>query len=340
MSKKKKALITGISGQDGAYLARLLIKKGYNVIGGIRCDTRLKPWRLEELGVHNKVKLIPFELLDEKKINQVIKKEKFNEIYNLAAQSFVDKSFLNPVYTNNVNALGVMRILESIRNFSKKTKFYQASSSEMFGNVKSKYFDEKTSFQPISPYAVSKLNAHWMINLYRDAYGLFCCSGILFNHESPLRSDEYVSKKIISELIKIKHKKSKNLILGNIYAERDWGYADDYVEAMWKMLQQKKPEDYVISSGMINSVKTFINKASNYLGFDLKWTGSGLNEKGIDSATDRVIIKIDKKFFRPIDIQYKHGKSDKAKKNLNWKPKTNFDNLVKLICDAELKKYK
>ncbi len=337
--KRKRALITGISGQDGAYLAKFLINKNYEVIGGAKNINPKRLWRLKELNLLNRLKIINFNLINNKNVDQIIKNGQFNEIYNLGAQSSVNESFINPIHTSNVNALGTIRILEAIKTLSKQTKFYQASTSEMFGNVKSKFFDEKTSFQPISPYAVSKLNAHWMINLYREAYGLFCCSGILFNHESPLRSEEYVSKKIISELIKVKYNKSKYFTLGNIYAQRDWGYAEDYVEAMWKMLQQKTPEDYVISSGMTNSVKTFINKASKYIGIDLKWSGKGINEKGIDRSTGKVIIKIDKKFFRPIDIQYKHGKSNKAKKILKWRPRTNFDDLVGLICDAELKKY-
>ena len=234
---KKKALITGITGQDGAYLAKFLLNKGYEVVGGERQNASGNLWRLKELGILDKVKIIPFELLEENNINSEIRQGKYNEIYNLAAQSYVDKSFLSPIYTANVNALGVIRILEALRQFSKKTKLYQASSSEMYGNTVSTIQDEKTIFKPISPYAISKLHAHWMLGLYRDAYDLFCCSGILFNHDSPLRGDDFVSKKIVTDLIKIKLNLKSCMYLGNIYAKRDWGYSLDYVEAMWKMLQ-------------------------------------------------------------------------------------------------------
>ena len=205
--KKKKALITGITGQDGAYLAKFLLEKGYDVTGGERQNSSNSLWRLKKLNIENQINIVPFELLEENIINKQIRFGKYNEIYNLAAQSFVDKSFISPVYTSNVNALGVTRILEAIRQFSRKTKFYQASSSEMFGNVKSKRKDEKTNFKPISPYAISKLHSHWMINLYREAYNLYCCSGILFNHESPLRGSNYVTQKIVRDLVRVKMKK-------------------------------------------------------------------------------------------------------------------------------------
>ena len=336
----KKALITGISGQDGAYLARYLLEKGYNVIGGHRSNSSQNLWRLKELKIDKKVKIIPFDLLEESKINKVIINGKYDEIYNLAAQSFVDKSFSSPIHTSNVNALGVTRLLEAIRQYSNKTRFYQASSSEMYGNVKTKMRQENTSFHPVSPYAISKLYAHWMLRLYRDVYNLHCCSGILFNHESPLRGDEFVTKKIVADLIKVKFKIIPYVMLGNIYVRRDWGYSMDYVEAMWKMLQQKKADDFVISSGITHTVKTFINKVAKNLDFELDWKGKGLNEYAVDKGTKKTIIKIKKEFFRPTEVVYAYGNPSKAKKILKWEAKTNFHALVKIMCDAELGKYK
>ena len=242
--KKKTALITGISGQDGAYLADLLLKKNYKIIGTDRRSARMNNWRLERLGIEKQIIFEEMELGETFEIERVFKKYNFDEVYNLAAQSFVGYSYDNPLVTSNINGLGVARFLEAIRLFSPKTKFYQASTSEMFGKNSRKQ-NETTNFLPVSPYAISKLYSHWMINLYRDAYGIFCCAGILFNHESPLRGEEFVTRKIVSELAKVKAKKIPYLELGNIYSRRDWGYAMDYVEAMWKMMQKKTPDDYV-----------------------------------------------------------------------------------------------
>ena len=337
---KKRALITGISGQDGAYLAKLLLKKGYRVFGGERQNASGSLWRLKSLNIENKVEVIPFELLEENNINDVIRNGRFNEVYNLAAQSFVGNSYSSPIFTSNVNALGVTRILEAIRHFSNNTKFYQASTSEMYGNVSSKRQDEGTSFKPVSPYAISKLYAHWMVNLYRDAYNIFACSGILFNHESPLRGNEFVTKKIVTELAKVKFNITPHLKLGNINSKRDWGYSKDYVEAMWLMLQKSKPDDYVISSGMTYTVKSFVDKAAKYYNFDLEWSGKGLNEKAVDKKSGKTIVKIDKTFFRPTEVNFLYGNSSKAKKILKWDTKTSFEDLIKIMCDAELKKYK
>ncbi len=336
---KKKALITGITGQDGAYLAKFLIKKNYIVVGGERENRNNNRWRLEALNIKNKVKFVSFELMNENIINNEIKTGKYDEIYNLAAQSYVDKSFNNPIYTSDVNSLGVMRLLEAIREFSSNTKLYQASSSEMFGNVNSIQHNEETNFNPVSPYAVSKLYAHKMVEVYRNAYNLFCCSGILFNHTSPLRGNEFVTKKIIIDLIKIKLKIIPCLFLGNIHVKRDWGYSADYVEAMWKILQHKEPEDFVISTGVAHTVKDFINKVAIYLELDIKWKGKGLNEVAICNHTNEEIIKINKEFFRPNDIDTTFGNSFKAKKLLKWKPKTDFESLIKIMCDAEIKKF-
>ena len=336
---KKKALITGISGQDGSYLAQFLLNKGYNVYGGERQNASGSLWRLAALGIEKKVKIIPFELLEENNVNDVIRQGKFNEVYNLAAQSFVGNSYASPIFTSNVNALGVARILEAIRHFSKKTKFYQASTSEMYGNSSLRKQNEKTDFQPVSPYAISKLYAHWMVDMYKEAYGLFCCSGILFNHESPLRGEEFVTKKIISNLAKIKYGILPKMSLGNIYAKRDWGFSMDYVEAMWRMLQKKKPENFVISSGKTHTVKEFVNKAAKHFDFELEWVGRGLNEKAFDKNSKKEIISIEKKYFRPTEVNYLFGDSRKAARELKWFPKTSLDELVKIMCDYEKEKY-
>ena len=304
-----------------------------------REKNKTKLWRLKELGIQDKIKTIHFDLLDEKIINKVIKKGNYDEIYNLAAQSYVDKSFENPLYTSDANALGVIRILEAIRKYSNTTKFYQASSSEMYGNVNTKSQDENTSFHPISPYAISKLHAHWILGLYRNAYNIFCCSGILFNHDSPLRGDEFVTKKIVRDLLKVKFNRLPCIYLGNIYAKRDWGYSVDYVEAMWKMLQLKKANDFVISSGINYTVKSFVNEAAKNIGFDLKWSDKDFNEKGIDRVSNKVIVRIKRDFFRPLEINSTFGNSTKAKKLLKWTPKTKFKKLVKIMCEAELRKY-
>ncbi len=337
---KKRALITGISGQDGAYLTQFLLKKGYEVVGGERQNASGSLWRLRELGIDKDIEVVTFELLEENNINEVIKNGNFTEIYNLAAQSFVGSSYVTPLFTTNVNALGVTRILEAIRNYSNKTRFYQASTSEMYGNSIFKKQNENTNFQPTSPYAISKLYAHWMVNLYRDAYNIFCCSGILFNHESPLRGKEFVTKKIISDLARVKFNLIPYVRLGNIYSKRDWGYSKDYVGAMWKMMQQKKPDDYVISSGSTNTVKSFVNKAAKHFDFDLIWKGKGLNEKAFDKNSKKLIVKIDKNYFRPTEVNYLYGDSSKAKKILKWSPKTSINELIRIMCDYELSKYR
>lgn len=336
---QKKALITGITGQDGAYLAQFLLSKNYEVYGGERQNASGSLWRLNELKIEKDIKIVPFELLEENNIHNVIKNGKFNEIYNLAAQSFVANSYETPVFTSNVNALGVTRILEAIRLFSSQTKLYQASTSEMFGNSVSNKQNEITNFQPTSPYAISKLHSHWMIKLYRDAYNIFCCSGILFNHESPLRGKEFVTKKIISDLAKIKYGLMPSLKLGNIYAERDWGYAKDYVEAIWKMLQLNNADDFVISSGRTHTVKSFVDNAAKEFGFDLVWRGKGLNEKAYDKKTKKLVVQIEKKFFRPTEVNHLFGDYKKAKKVLKWSPKTDLKTLIKIMCEYEISKY-
>ncbi|ARJ49536.1 GDP-mannose 4,6-dehydratase [Candidatus Pelagibacter sp. RS40] len=333
---KKTALITGITGQDGAYLARFLLKKNYKVIGLERRSARSFNWRLEKLNINDKVII---EDTDIKEINNLIRifdKYKVDEVYNLAAQSFVYSSFQNPIETSLVNSIGTLNLLEIIRNKKNKIKFYQASTSEMFGESKSIKQDEKTLFHPRSPYATSKTFAHYSVQNYREAYNLHAVSGILFNHESPLRGEEFITRKITLGLSKIVLKKQKNLKIGNLYAKRDWGYADDYVEAMWKMLQSKKPDDYVIATGKNHSIKQFINESIKALKLKTKWVGKGLNEKLINTENNKAIIVIDKKFFRPTEVNILKGNYQKAKRELKWKPKTNFSKLVKMMIASDL----
>ncbi len=336
---KKTALITGVSGQDGAYLAKLLINKKYKVIGTDRRSARSSNWRLERLGVENEIIFEEMELSELYEIQRVFKKYKFDEVYHLAAQSFVKASFNSPLNTSNITGLGTLRILETIRSINPKIKFYQASSSEMFGDILNKVQNEKTPLNPQSPYAISKVFAHYSTQNYRSSYNMFAVSGILFNHESPLRGEEFVTRKIIIGLIKILKKEINFFELGNIYAKRDWGYAKEYVEAMWKMLQQKKPKDYVISTGINYSIKDFINKATKYLNMNVYWRGKGLNERLISRDTKKTLIKINPDYFRPAEVNILIGNSDKAKKELKWKPKTGLDKLIKIMVDEEIKYY-
>ena len=336
--KKKIALITGASGQDGSYLCEFLLKKNYKVIAGDRRSSRNDNWRHNFLNITNKVIYEDFDLTDIDSIYRLLKKYKFNEIYNLAAQSFVKTSFTTPISTSEVTALGTLRILEMIRCLLPKCKFYQASSSEMYGKTKSQSQNENTNFYPRSPYAISKVFAHFVTKNYRESHNIFACSGILFNHESPLRGEEFVTRKIVKNLCEIKIGKRKYLELGNLYAKRDWGYAKDYVEAMWKMLQKKKADDYVIATNKSYSIKFFINQCCKHLKIKLKWIGNGIFEKGIDTNTKKTIIKINPKYFRPAEVNYLKGNYFKAKKELKWYPKTNISKLIKIMIDEELKR--
>ena len=331
----KKALIFGVTGQDGSYLSELLILKGYEVHGVIRRSSSINTNRVEHIyqDPHEKKRKFILhygDVTDSTSVSKIIKKIKPNEIYNLAAQSHVAVSFEVPEYTANADALGTLRILEAIKfhSLEKKTKFYQAGTSEMYGKIQSKLQNEKTVFYPQSPYGVAKLYAHWITVNYREAYGLFASNGILFNHESPRRGETFVTKKIVTALCKIKQKKQKKLYLGNLYAKRDWGHAKDYCYAMWKILQQKKPDDFVISTGKQYTIKQFVNKVADRLKFKLKWVGKGLKEKAIDKNTNKIIIELDKKYFRPLDVENLIGDSNKARKILKWKPKYNIDSLI------------
>ena len=334
---KKLALITGVSGQDGAYLAKLLLEKKYKVVGTDRRSARSSNWRLKRLGIENDIIFEEMELSELYEIQRVFNKYNFSEVYHLAAQSFVKASFNSPLNTSNITGLGTLRILETIRSMNPKIKFYQASSSEMFGDVLSKVQNEKTALNPQSPYAISKVFAHYSTQNYRSSYNMFAVSGILFNHESPLRGEEFVTRKIIIGLIKILKKEIEFFELGNLYAKRDWGYAKEYVEAMWKMLQQKKPDDYVISTGSTHTIKDFINKATKYLNMNVSWHGHGLKEKLVNNENNKTIIKINPKYFRPAEVNLLIGNSAKARKKLKWKPKTDLNKLIKIMIDEELK---
>ena len=336
---RKAALITGVSGQDGSYLAELLLKKKYKVVGTDRRSARSTNWRLRRLGIENKIIYEEMELAELYEIQRIFKKYKFDEVYHLAAQSFVKASFNSPLNTSNITGIGTLRILETIRSINRKIKFYQASSSEMFGNALNKIQNENTPLNPQSPYAIAKAFAHYLTQNYRNSYKMFAVSGILFNHESPLRGNDFVTKKIVDGLIKIKKNHLNHIELGNLYAKRDWGYAKEYVEAMWKMLQQKKPEDYVISTGKTYSIKQFINYTLEYLKIDAKWVGSDLNEKLINKKNNKIIVKINPSFFRPTEVNFLKGNSIKAEKKLYWKPKTNLKKLIKIMIDEGIKYY-
>jgi len=336
--KKKIALITGVSGQDGSYLAKFLIKKNYKVVGADRRSGRSDMWRLKRLNIQDKFIIEDMELSESYEISRLLKKYKFDEIYNLAAQSFVKSSFSSPINTSNITGLGALRLLEAIRNISPNTKFYQASSSEMFGDILEKKQSETTPFNPRSPYAIAKLFAHFITKNYRESYNIYAVSGILFNHESPLRGEEFVTRKITQGLVRILKGSLNCLELGNIYSKRDWGYAKEYVEVMWKMLQQPRPNDYVISTGETHTIKEFINEAIKILNIKAKWVGKGLKEKLVDN-NKKTIIRINKKYFRPAEVDILSGNSAKAKKELKWKPKTKFKKLVKIMLDDEIKHY-
>tara|TARA_B100001250_G_C19697856_1_gene743413 strand:+ start:91 stop:1122 length:1032 start_codon:yes stop_codon:yes gene_type:complete len=335
--KSKKALITGITGQDGSYLARFLLKKKYKVFGLIRRASTFNTERIDDLHddkkLKNRFKLFYGDLTDETSIQNIIEQTKPDEIYNLAAQSHVKVSFENPVYTANSSGIGTLRVLESIKNLKIKSKFYQASTSEMFGNSPEPQ-SEKTTLKPNSPYAAAKLYAHEITRIYRESFGIFASTGILFNHESEVRGQTFVTRKITKGLVKIKLGKQKKLVLGNLYAKRDWGYAPDYVESMWKILQHKKPDDFVIATGKSYSVKDFIIQACKILGIEIKFSGKGLNEFGYTKNGDK-IIEVNKRYFRPLEVNLLRGNYSKARKTIRWRPKTSFNQLVKIMIDYD-----
>ena len=342
--KKKIALIFGITGQDGSYLAKLLIDKGYIVHGVKRRSSSFNTGRIDHLYQEPQVKGRNFilhygDITDSLSVSTMIKNIKTNEIYNLAAQSHVAVSFEVPEYTANADAVGALRILEAIKfhGLQNKTKFYQAGTSEMFGKVQEVPQSENTPFYPRSPYGVAKVYAHWITVNYREAYNIFACNGILFNHESPVRGETFVTRKIVVALCKIKLGLQKKLYLGNLDAKRDWGHARDYVEAMWKMMQKKTPSDYVIATGNQYTVKQFVDLTLNQLGIKYYWKGSGIKKKCFD-IKGKCIVECDKEYFRPLEVDTLLGDSSKARKELNWKPKIKIKMLVKEMVEAELSK--
>jgi GDPmannose 4,6-dehydratase len=336
----KIALIFGITGQDGAYLSRLLLRKNYIVHGVKRRSSSFNTSRIDSIYNDSKFDKRFFlhygDITDSLSVLKIIQNVKPDEVYNLAAQSHVAVSFEMPEYTANADALGPLRILEAIRSLRnvKKIKFYQAGTSEMFGKVKEIPQNEKTAFYPRSPYGSAKLYAHWITINYREAYNIFACNGILFNHESPFRGETFVTKKIISALVQIKLGSKNKLFLGNLYAKRDWGHAEDYVEAMWKIVNQKQPKDYVIATGKQSTVKNFINLAAKELKIKINWKGKGINEKGY--CNRKVIIQCDKKYFRPLEVDTLLGDASKARKELKWMPRFNLKTLIKDMIREEI----
>ncbi len=337
----KKALIFGVTGQDGAYLSKLLLKKGYIVHGVKRRSSSLNSSRVDDIYSDPLIKKNKFylhygDITDSISVYNLISGIRPSEIYNLAAQSHVAVSFEIPEYTTNADSLGTLRILEAVKKVDKKIKFYQAGSSEMFGKVVETPQTEKTPFYPRSPYGAAKVYSHWITINYRESYNLFACNGILFNHESPLRGETFVTKKIVKALCKIKLKRQKKLILGNLYSKRDWGHAEDYVEAMWKILQFKRPEDFVICTGKQYSIKDFITYVSKDLNMKIKWKGNGINEKAFDSKGN-CIIECNKKYFRPAEVDTLKGDYSKARRLLKWRPKHDIKSLIKDMISYEFK---
>jgi len=340
----KKALITGITGQDGAYLADFLLKKGYEVHGIKRRASSFNTARVDHLYRDPHESDVRFfmhygDLTDSTNLIRIIQETQPDEIYNLAAQSHVRVSFETAEYTANSDALGTLRLLEAIRilGLEKKTRFYQASTSELYGKARETPQRESTPFYPRSPYAAAKLYGYWITINYREAYGMFACNGILFNHESPIRGETFVTRKITRAVARIKLGLQDNMYLGNLDAKRDWGYAGDYVRAMWLMLQQDEPEDFVIATGESHSVREFVEKAFEEIGVELKWEGAGVEEKGKDSATGKTLIQIDPRYFRPTEVEFLRGDPGKARKKLGWEPKVSFDDLVRMMVREDLK---
>jgi GDPmannose 4,6-dehydratase len=336
----KVSIVTGVTGQDGAYLAQLLLDKGYEVYGTFRRTSSVNFWRLEELGVaqHPRLHLVEYDLTDLSSSIRLLQKTGATEVYNLAAQSFVGVSFEQPITTAEIPGMGVVHLLEAIRVVNPQVRFYQASTSEMFGKVQAVPQVESTPFYPRSPYGVAKLYAHWMTVNYRESYGIFGASGILFNHESPLRGREFVTRKITDGMAKIKLGQLEVLELGNLDAKRDWGYAKEYVEGMWRMLQADQPDTYVLATNRTESVRDFVTMAGKAAGFDLRWQGEAENEVGIDRATGRTLVKVNPKFYRPAEVELLIGNPEKAMHELGWAPKTTLEQLCQMMVEADIRR--
>lgn len=334
----KRAMITGISGQDGAYLAKLLLEKGYEVFGGVRRSAGAYDLRLRSLGIEKDVRTVDLELLEFSNIFRVLGEIEPDEVYNLAAQSFVGVSFQQPIFTSDVDALGVLRLLEALRISGSKARFYQASSSEMFGKVRESPQTELTPFHPRSPYGVAKVYGHHMTVNYREAFAMHASNGILFNHESPLRGAEFVTRRITIGLAGIVRGERDTLSLGNLDAMRDWGFAGDYVDAIWRIVQHHEADDFVIATGESTSVREFLGFAAEALGIDLVFEGHGIDEKGIDRKTGRVIVSIDSALFRPAEVDYLIGDGAKARRTLGWQPKVDVRGLATMMAEADLRR--
>lgn len=334
----KVAFVTGVSGQDGPYLCEHLIEKGYVVVGGDRANASGSLWRLDYLGIKNKVDIVHLELSEMTNIQRIFEKYNFDEVYNLASQSFVASSFKVPLMTSDITGLGVTRLLECIRTYSPNTRFYQASTSEMFGKVSESTQNEKTRFYPRSPYGISKLYGYWMTVNYRESYGLFACNGILFNHESPLRGEHFVTRKISMHVARHFHGDRKPIELGNLSAMRDWGFAGDYVVGMWMMLQQDEPEDFVLATGQNHSVREFVELAFNQIGVNVEWEGEKEKETGRNSSTGEVLVVVNPKFYRPSEVENLCGDYSKAKSKLGWEPKMSFGSLVESMVQADVER--
>ncbi|QIL70090.1 GDP-mannose 4,6-dehydratase [Diaphorobacter sp. HDW4B] len=336
----KNSIITGITGQDGAYLAELLLSKGYRVYGTYRRTSSVNFWRIEELGIQNhpNLHLVEYDLTDLSASIRLLQTTEATEVYNLAAQSFVGVSFEQPVTTAEITGIGAVNLLEAIRIVNPKIRFYQASTSEMFGKVQEIPQRESTPFYPRSPYGVAKLYAHWMTVNYRESYDIFGSSGILFNHESPLRGREFVTRKITDSLAKIKLGKLDVLELGNMDAKRDWGYAKDYVEGMWRILQAEKPDTFVLATNRTETVRDFVTMAGKAAGFELKWQGAAESEVAIDVATGKTLVRVNPKFYRPAEVELLIGNPEKAQRELGWKPSTTLEQLCQMMVEADIRR--
>lgn len=336
----KTAIVTGISGQDGAYLAQMLLQKGYRVVGTYRRTSSVNFWRIEELAIseHPQLELVEYDLTDLGAAINLVQRAQPAEIYNLAAQSFVGVSFEQPVTTAQITGVGALNLLEAIRIVDSGIRFYQASTSEMFGKVQQVPQTERTSFYPRSPYGVAKLYAHWMTVNYRESYGIFGASGLLFNHESPLRGREFVTRKITDSVAKIKLGKIDCLELGNLDSRRDWGYAPEYVEGMYMMLQAPQPETFVLATGRAETVRNFVSMAFGVIGMAIEWRGNGVGETGVVSGTSNIVVRINPRFYRPAEVDLLIGDASKAMSSLGWAPKTSLEALCKMMVEADLRR--
>ncbi len=336
----KIAIVTGITGQDGAYLAELLLQKGYTIYGTYRRTSSVNFWRIEELDIanHPQLHLVEYDLTDLSASLRLLEQTQATEVYNLAAQSFVGVSFEQPLTTAEITGIGPVNLLEAIRIVNPKIRFYQASTSEMFGKVQAIPQTEATPFYPRSPYGVAKLYAHWMTINYRESYDIFGTSGILFNHESPLRGREFVTRKISDSIAKIKLGKLDVLELGNLDAKRDWGYAKEYVEGMWRMLQADDPDTFVLATNRTETVRDFVNMACKAADIDIEWQGQNEQEQGIDSASGNVIVRVNPKYYRPAEVDLLIGNPEKAREKLGWQPKTTLEELCRMMVEADLRR--